>query len=241
METVQPVHKEKKDATCAPVYSQSAHKQVDFAKIIENRCVCVSPEASVLDAYKVLRTQIQRRMMEQGWKTIMVTSVGAHEGKTITAINLAITFAKALHQTMLLVDCDLKRQAVCEYLCYESDRGIADHLMFDTPLPELIVWPGIEKLTIISGGEKIEDSTEHLGSPKMRHLVEEMKHRYEDRYILFDVPALLECADPIAFSALVDCILVVVEYGRTSMADIKRAVDLVPREKLLGFTVNRSQ
>jgi non-specific protein-tyrosine kinase len=106
------------------------------------------------------------------------------------------------------------------------------------PLKDFIIWPGIEKLTLISGGRTVEDSTELLGSPKMKELLAEMKNRYDDRYVLLDVPAVLDGADAMVFAPLVDGIIMVVEKGVTSLDDVKKAVELLPQEKFLGFVLN---
>lgn len=222
----------------APVYSESLSVRLDQQKLIKNRCICISSDAPELDAFKVLRTQIQQRTKEQGMNTIMVTSVKPGEGKTMTAINLALTFAREYHQTVLLVDCDLKKQDIHRFLEFSSDRGLIDYLEYDMPLKDFIIWPGIEKLTLISGGRTVSDSTELLGSPKMKELLAEMKNRYVDRYVLLDVPAVLDGADAMVFAPLVDGIIMVVEKGVTSLADVKKAVELMPQEKFLGFVLN---
>ena len=112
--------------------------------------------------------------------------------------------------------------------------------MEDRPLKDIIVWPNIDKLTLISGGKTIANSSELLGSPKMKALVQEIKNRYEDRYVIFDVPPVLSGADAITFSQMVDCILMVVEEGRTSIKEIKKALEMIPTEKFLGFVYNRA-
>ncbi len=195
-----------------------------------------APEA---EYYKVLRTSIQHRTKEKGWNTIMITSVQPGEGKTLTCINLAVSFAKEFNQTVLLVDCDLKRQNIHRYLNFSFDKGIVDYLLNDCALKDLMVWPGIEKLTLISGGKTISNSAELLGSPKMKALVKEIKNRYDDRYVIFDTPPVLGWADAAAFAPLVDCILMVVEEGRTSIKDVKKALEMIPSEKFLGFVLNR--
>jgi non-specific protein-tyrosine kinase len=222
----------------APVYSESVSVNLDQQKLIRNRCVCISSDAPELDAYKVLRTQIRQRTKEQGMNTIMVTSVKPGEGKTVTAINLALTFAREYHQTVLLVDCDLKKQDIHRYLGFASDRGLIDYLEYDMPLKDFIIWPGIEKLTLISGGRVVSDSSELLGSPKMKELLEDMKTRYNDRYVILDVPAVIDGADAMVFAPLVDGIIMVVEKGVTSLSDVKKALELMPREKFLGFVLN---
>ena len=222
-----------------PVYSESKAVNLDLEKLAQNRCVCMFPDAPEAEYYKVLRTNIRQRTRAHNWNTIMITSVQPGEGKTLTAVNLAIAFAKEYDQTVLLVDCDMKRQNVHQYLSFSSDKGIVDYLVEDCPLKDLIIWPGIEKLTLISGGKTIANSAELLGSPRMKAFVQEIKCRYDDRYIIFDVPPVLGLADAIAFAPLVDCILMVVEEGRTSIKDVNKALEMIPKEKFLGFVLNR--
>jgi non-specific protein-tyrosine kinase len=224
-----------------PDYCVSQCVSLDPKRLAENRVVCIAPDAPEIEYYKVLRTQIQHRCRPNGWNTVMITSVHPGEGKTLTSINLALTFAKAFDQTILLVDCDLKRQKIHKRLSCNSERGLINYLMDDTPVQDLIVWPGIEKMTLISGGSTIRDSSELIGSPKMKDLVEEMKHRYDDRYILFDVPPVLSGADAMAFAPLVDVVLMVVQARKTSMPDILKSLEMIPQEKFLGFVLNREK
>lgn len=236
---LRPQKSSQKTGWVSPAYSESQETLIDAATFIENRCLCVFRDAPETDFYKILRTQIQQRTKAKGWNTVMVTSVQPGEGKTLTSINLAITFTKEFNQTVLLVDSDLKRQCVHQYMGFSSQKGLIDYLLDDVPLKDLIVWPGIEKLTVISGGRTIQDSAELLGCPRMAELVVDMKTRYKDRFVLFDVPPILIGADALAFAPLVDAIIMVVEAGRTSIHDIKKALELIPQDKFLGFVLNR--
>lgn len=224
-----------------PVYTQSRSFGLDLETLADNRCVGVSPDSLEIEFYKMLRTQILQRTSPNGWNTIMITSAMPGEGKTLTAVNLALTFAKEFNHTVLLVDCDLRHQNVHKVLGIESEQGLIDALINNRPLQELIIWPGIEKLTLISGGRTISNTSEILSSTKMKALVSEIKYRYHDRYIFFDVPPILSVADPVAFAPLVDAILMVVQADKTSIQDIKKALDLIPKEKFLGFVLNRDK
>jgi|GEM_PF-218367 len=223
----------------SPRYRVSREVRLDPAVLEKNRVVAYNNTSPEIEAYRVLRTRIVHRTKGSGGTTIMVTSALSGEGKTVTAVNLALTFAKAFSQTALLVDADLKRQQVHQTLGFESNRGLGDYLQDGCDVAELIVWPGIEKLTVISGGKRIEESSELLGSPGMRTLVEEMKSRYEDRYIFFDVPPVLSGADAICFAPLVDHILFVVQADKSSMANVTKALGMLPKEKILGIVLNR--
>jgi len=223
----------------APVYSLSRSVRLNPRVMSANRCVAFQPDSPEVEFYRQLRTRVLQLSGGEGGATVMVTSALPGEGKTLTAINLALTFAKEFKQTALLVDCDLRQQQVHTLMGFPSDRGLVDYLMDDCPITELFVWPGVEKLSVISGGKTVRDSCELLGSPGMKDLVFDMKHRYPERYIFFDAPSILTSADAITFAPLVDYILVVAQAGQTSLKDINRAVELLPPEKILGLVMNR--
>ena len=223
----------------SPVYSLSRSVRLNPRVMSANRCVAFLPDSPEVEFYRQLRTRILQLSGGKGGATVMITSALPGEGKTLTAINLALTFAMEFKQTALLVDCDLRQQQVHDMMGFPSERGLVDYLMDDCPITELFVWPGVEKLSVISGGKTVRDSCELLGSPGMRDLVLEMKHRYPERYVFFDAPSILSSADAVAFAPLVDYILVVAQAGRTSLVDINRAVELLPPEKILGLVMNR--
>lgn len=225
----------------SPSYKMSKTVHINLKLAEKMRCVSLLPDAHETEYYRLLRTQIRQRLDENGWNSVMITSTMAGEGKTVTAINLATMFAREYAKTVLLVDADLRNQSIHRYLGYEQEYGLADHLYYNVPMQDIIAWPGIEKLTVISGGTTFNGGAELLNSPNMHALVKEMKQRYADRYIFFDVPPLLGCADALAFSPLVDAVLVVVEAGKTPMPQIHKAVALLPQEKLLGLVMNHKR
>lgn len=236
----EPAKVSEKEGWVSPSYTQSRQVVLNPKQLLANRCVgylCGSYES---ESYKVLRTRLLQTTGEQGGTTIMITSALPGEGKTLTAVNLSLTFAKEYNQTVLLVDSDLHKQSVHECLGFESNRGLADYLLNGTPLADLIVWPGVEKFTVISGGREVTTSSELLGSPRMKGLVKDLKSRYPDRYVFFDVPPVLAGADALAFAPQVDHIILVVRAGSTSMEDVKLALDLLPRNKVLGVVLNRA-
>ena len=237
--TTRPMDQEKMGYV-SPSYTMSRSITLNPQVMLANRCVGFQQDSPELEYFRVLRTQILQRS-RGGGNSVMVTSAFPGEGKTLTAINLAFTFAKEFKQTALLVDCDLRRQQIHKVLGFASERGLADYLLEDCPIRELFVWPGVEKLSVISGGKTVAESSELLGSPGMRNLVTEMKERYPDRYIFFDVPPILTNADALAFAPLVDYIIVVVQAGQTPLPDVNRALGLLPSGKVLGLVMNRQQ
>jgi non-specific protein-tyrosine kinase len=220
----------------SPEYVVSRRVNLDPAVLDESHCIAFFPDPPELEYFRVLRSRILR---SASGRIIMVTSTYPGEGKTLTAINLALTIAREYRQTALLVDGDLKNQTVHQRLGLPADGGLADYLLEERSLQDVIVWPGVEKLTLIAGGRNIQGGAELVGSPRMKDLVGEMKARYADRYIVFDVPPVMTGADAMAFASYADHIVFVVQAGRTPKTEIMRALALLPREKILGLALNR--
>ena len=241
-ENDEPLEKSRKAADegwQAPVYSESAKVTINLETAIQNHCVALADSFEETNYYKVLRTQLRHMGAQKNWKTLMVTSASPNEGKTVTAINLAATFAREYNQTALLVDADLRMQMVHRYLGYDRRQGLLDYLEGRAEMKDIITWPGIDKFTIISGERVIEDSSELIGSPRMHSLMQELKGRYDDRFVIFDVPPILGVADALAFAPLVDSIVIVVGAGITARNDLKEAIGMLPQEKIAGFVLNR--
>jgi non-specific protein-tyrosine kinase len=219
---------------------KSRSVELDPCVIEDHRCLGDLSKPEEVESYKILRTRLHQQMKHKGSKTLMITSPSAGDGKTLTAINLAFSFAKHYHQTVLLVDCDFRKQNIHKTLGYDDGPNLIDYLLDGVPLADTMVRMGNEKLVTISGNRTIQGSAELLGSPQMMELVREIKERYQDRIIIFDLPPVLFTADAMAFEPLVDAILMVVASGKTSMKDVQKAVEGLPREKILGYAMNRS-
>jgi non-specific protein-tyrosine kinase len=118
---------------------------------------------------------------------------------------------------------------------------LVDYLVDGYPVSDLICWPGVEKMALISGGRPVTESAELLASPRMKELISDLKGRYPERFIIFDSSPILTGADVQAFVPLVDYVLLVVQAEKTSMEDVNHALQFLPQEKVLGFVLNRAQ
>lgn len=232
--------------TATPVtqisYSQTRTQQVQKHFLREQRVMIGQGTDASVSAYGILRTQILQRLADNGWNTLAITSPGSNEGKTLTAINLAISLAQEVTYTVLLVDANLRQPSVHTYFGLTPEKGLSDYLTGDIPLSSLLINPaGIERFVILPGGAPLGNSSEMLNSPKMKQLVEELKERYRSRIILFDLPSLLSSSDALAFSPYVDAALLVLEDGKTSAAEIQRATELLQNTQLIGTVLNKSR
>lgn len=220
------------------VYTQTRSLEVapDF---LRRRHVISGRTDPVADAYKVLRTQVLQIMRDNDLRSLAVTSPTEGAGKTLTAVNLAISFAREMNQTVLLVDLDLRQPRVADHFSDEPMRGLSDYLLQDCPLNELLFHPGIERLVVLPGNQPVDHSSEALSSPKMVDLVTELRDRYESRILVFDMPPVLGGDDVLAFSPYFDSALLVAEAGRTKKSDLRRTVELLEKCALLGTVLNK--
>jgi protein-tyrosine kinase len=223
------------------VYTRTRSIDVPRDLLRENRVVSGFNPCFLTDAYKILSTQVSQKLRGNGWSTLGVTSPGRREGKTLTAINLAISLAAEFNQTALLVDADLRRPSVSGYFGLPPEAGLSEHLMSNTPLEELLIHPGVAGFVFLPGGAPLTNSSDVLGWRRMAELVKEMKARYPGRVVVFDLPPLLYTADVLAFAPCIDATLLVVEEGRTLRGDVKRAAGLLSATHLIGTVLNKSR
>ncbi|EXJ14630.1 hypothetical protein D779_2324 [Imhoffiella purpurea] len=222
-------------------YTRTATVRIDADELRERRIFLSDGLDPVTDAYKVLRTHVLQRMRANGWRTLAVTSPGVGEGKTITSINLAISLAREVNQTVLLVDLDLRRPSIGRYFSEGPTLGISDYLTHGTDLADMLINPGVDRLVILPGHDSFTHSSEMLSSPRVVQLVSELKGRYEDRLILFDMPPLFAGDDVIAFLPYVDAVMLVVEDGKVSKAELEQADHLLSQNNLIGMVLNKAE
>jgi capsular exopolysaccharide synthesis family protein len=221
-------------------YTQTKTIPVPERTLIDNRLIAAVPGHEYKDAYRMLRTRVLQAMRENNWTSVAITGPASGCGKTLTAINLAISLAMEVTHTVLLVDLDLRKPSVHEYVGYQPEAGLSDYLLNDVPVHQCLFSPGIERLVVLPGREVIQNSSEMLRSPKMVALVNELKHRYPDRLVVFDLPPLLAADDALAFSPYTDSMLLVAESGGTSRDDLQKALEMLKATPVIGTVLNKA-
>jgi len=190
------------------------------------------------EQFRRLRTHVLKLNVSDPPKTIMVTSATAGEGKTFVAANLAAGIAHDLHFHALLVDCDLRSPSLSQWFGVQNGHGLSDYLVGRGQLSELLMKTKMEKLTLLTGGSAQAKPAELIGSRKMEALVNELKSRYNDRYIILDATPLLATTEPEVLARLVDGIIIVVRAGVTPRETVKQAIASLDPKKILGFVLN---
>lgn len=222
-----------------PVYTTTKVVQCDSIFLRKNRVISICTEDRA-DSLKILRSQIINRMTEEGKNTLMVTSANPGEGKTLTAINLAISFSQQFSRTVLLVDGDIKKPSIHRYLGLDEGPGLSECILGKAEVADVLINPGMDRLVVLPGGHPRTNSSEMLGSPSMKTILKEIKERYPERFIIFDTAPVLTSADPMIFSGFMDAIIIVVEAEKTRQEDIKRVFELMPNRPVIGTILNKS-
>ena len=234
-----PTSTEELPGTGTPVHSRTRVVEVSPEHLNRNRILAIDEENPLSDQFNLLRTRIYQKTRPAGWNTIQITGFSAGEGKSLVAANLAISMAKDTRQTTLLVDLDFRKPAVRRLFGLGRDfPGLESYFLDRMPLEEILINPGIEKLTLLPAKGGILNPTEWMGSPRMEALIRELKDRYQDRYILFDTPSINVCPDPLVICDYVDALLLVARADHTTTDDVKAALDLIPKAKVLGLVLN---
>ncbi len=192
------------------------------------------------DIFRILRTQVLQIMAQSGFRTLGITSANYGDGKTTVALNLAVSIALDQKQTVLLVDLDLRKPSITQYLGIEPPFGISDHIINGVPISKCLLRPSFDRLNILPAGAPMDNSSEILGSPRMSELAHELKTRYPDRIIIYDLPPTLAQDDPIAFLPQVDAVLLVVNDGVTRIAEVKQSMSVLVNANVIGTVLNNS-
>jgi protein-tyrosine kinase len=188
------------------------------------------------EQFRKLRTYLLKL---QPLNTIMVTSALQGEGKTFVSTNLSVGIAFDLHLHALLVETDMRNPSLGRQFGFNNNgKGLSDYLTGSESIPDLITSTKIDKLTVIQGGRIPENPAELVGSKKMEAMIEEIKTRYDDRFIIFDTTPILATAEPEILSKWVDGIILVVKAGVTPRETVQQAINILGKEKLLGIILN---
>jgi capsular exopolysaccharide synthesis family protein len=204
----------------------------------EHHIIAHHTRSQEADIFRILRTKVLQAMGQSGMKTLGITSANYGDGKTTISLNLAVSIALDLKQTVLLVDLDLRKPNITEYVGIQPQFGISDYYLHNVPISKCLMRPSFDRLTILPAGQPVDHSSEILGSPKMAALANELRTRYPDRMIIYDMPPTLAQDDPIAFLPNIDAILLVVNEGNTKINELKQSLHVLSGANVIGTVLN---
>lgn len=215
---------------------------LDRVALRERRVILPEDTDPAARAYRMLRTQILRQARMNKLRMIGVVSSADGEGKTLTAVNLALSVAAEPNQTVLLVDLDLRRPNMAALLGLPVTVGLdswLDGTVAD--VAELFVKiEGMERLRVLPTLNPVLGSSEALAGAPTQELLTELKTRYTDRVVIVDLPPALLSDDVLTVAPLLDGVLLVVSEGRTRREDVTRVKELLTGVRVVGTVLNAS-
>lgn len=212
-------------------------KRVDLNLDVLAKAGIVSPHAprsQIADQYRVIKRPLISNAMGRGASAlpngnlIMVTSALSGEGKSFTSINLAMSIATELDNTVMLVDADVARPSVLKTLGLPPSPGLLDLLLDDSlDMSSVLLRTNVDKLSILPSGSQHARATELLASDNMTRLLQNMASRYSDRIIIFDSPPLLLTTESRVLATHMGQIVIVVQADRTLQSDVRHALSTI--------------
>ncbi len=199
------------------------------------------PTSSVTEEYRKLKARIVKITKSRGFlNTIMVTSSIGTEGKTVTAMNLAITLAQEYDHTVLLIDADLRQPDIHRHLNTENQKGLTDYLLNKAELSDILLKTELERLDVLPAGSRVDNPVELIMSDRMKGLLNELKHQYANRYIIVDTPPLLPFAESHHLASIVDGVILVVREEHVPLSNLKEALQILKDTNILGVVYNNA-
>lgn len=189
----------------------------------------------LVEQYRRLAATLHNAKLANGLRSVMVTSARPADGKTLTAINLAIVLAESYRSRVLLVDADLRRPSIPSVLEIGTGAGLSEALR--APVEQkLALVPVTPRLTILPAGQPIANSIDALTSPRMRQVLDEAVTRFD--WVILDAPPVGPATDARLLTQMVEGTLFVIRSGKTQYADVQQALDALGRERILGVVLN---
>lgn len=224
----------------ALLFARTQVAPLDKSRVRVNRLLLPGVVGDAAYAFKMLRTQVLQRLRQRNWNTLAVVSPAPEDGKTFTAINLAIAISGDTNVTSLLVDLDLRRPRIHTRFGIDAGVGITQVLRGEAELSDALVNPeGYERLLLLPGGEgSVHNSSELLSTERAQDIFRDIKLRYHNRIVIYDLPPVLGADDALSFMPQVDAALVVVGDGRTRRDDLLRLFEIMGHVPVLGTVLN---
>ncbi len=192
-------------------------------------------------SYRIMRTRILQRCRASGWSTLAITSPGPGEGKSITALNLAISLAREGNYDVFLLDLDLRNPSMCRYLGVKPKHEITDLFRGEVAAQDLFFsLAGIDRLSLAGGTVATSEASELLATGYLEELLVCIASISNNPLTLIDLPPVVNTDDALIVAPRVDATVLVVSEGRTARAGLERAVGLLADYTVAGVVLNQA-
>lgn len=230
------------------VSTAANYVEIDLKALEQQGFVSLSTQRRLInEEYRVIKRKLITNAFGQLSSTlhhpnlIMVSSSRPGEGKTFSAINLALSIALEQDKTVLLVDADVLRPKVAKTLNVSHAVGLTDYLLEpEIKVADILLNTNVPRLKLVTAGTPHHLSTELLASDRMLRLAAEFANRYADRVVIFDAPPLLGVNETAVLATMCGQGVMVVEENKSRLAEIEQSVALLPPEMAVGFLINKA-
>lgn len=226
------------DAAGATHAAEFMSLDISAARVEPHLIAVTQPRSAYCEQFRSLRTRILQAGERKKMQAFVVTSSGVAEGKTLTALNLSWLLAQTDGIRAIVIDSDLRQPCAAEYLGVDAPIGLSEVLSGDATLEEAIIRLEPAGLHLLPGGAARDDVAELLSGPRFGQLLATLRRMFD--YIIIDAPPLGIFTDATVLINRADGALLVVRSGKTRYAALDRIVEQLPRERLLGVVLNRT-
>jgi capsular exopolysaccharide synthesis family protein len=188
-----------------------------------------------LEQYRRLAATLHRRQTETRIKTVLVASTIAGEGKTLTAVNLALTFSESYGRNVLLIDGDLRRPTTHDVLDVPNILGSGDGLAKETD-QRLSLIQVSSRLSVLTAGQPDSDPTSRLASDRVRRVLMEAAAQFD--WVIVDTPPVGTVPDANLLATMADAVVLVIQAGKTPARLVQRTIDALGRDRVMGVVLN---
>jgi protein-tyrosine kinase len=200
----------------------------------------VSPSADpiLVEQFRRLAATLYQAQTANGTKTVLISSASPGDGKTLTAINLALILSESYRRRVLLVDADLRRPSIRDVSGFPNVIGLADGLKAKTE-QKLTVFQLTPHLSLLPAGRPEPDPMGSLTSERMRRILTDAANSYE--WVILDAPPVGTVADASILADMVDAALLVIRAGRSECGLTQKAIEALGRDRILGVLLNGAE
>jgi protein-tyrosine kinase len=212
---------------------------MDYGSMNPNLVTITDPDSPAAEEYRKLKAMVIKiTKRDSARNSLMVTSCGSSEGKSLLSVNLGVSLAQEVSHRALLIDADLRRPSLARYLGIDATVGLAECLRDGADVSSAIIPTKVPKLDLLPAGKSVRNPVELLSSPKMKMILGDLKRSYQDRYIIIDTPPILPFAEAQIVSLLADGVLFVVQEGSVTERELREAIDILQGTRIIGITFN---
>lgn len=192
-------------------------------------------------AYRIVRARVLQRLRAMNWSSLGITSPGPGDGKSITALNLAMSMAREKNHEVFLLDLDMRSPCLCQTLGVEPREELVRYFTGESRVEDIFFSIGIERLTLAGSLGNSEQSSELLATGRLEELFSFIRSAAPNPMIIVDLPPTLSTDDVLVVGPHLDAMLLVVAEGKTRRDGLARTIEVLNEFTVAGIVLNRSR